>query len=146
MIQEKKQYKPWQKLLLMQRLSMYFFLLVEIFTVFYSGIEEHIHHFQYLFFGLHGKASLVPFMWVAIVLAVIGNYASASFPQTRKRENTLIIACIAVFISIWLEKGLGMVVTGFIPSTLETITEYMPTLPEILITIGVYGIGAFILC
>ena len=50
-----------------------------------------------------------------------------------------------MFFSIWLEKGLGMVVTGFIPSTLETITEYLPTLPEIIITIGVYGIGALIL-
>jgi molybdopterin-containing oxidoreductase family membrane subunit len=121
-----------------------FFLLVEIFTVFYSGIEEHIRHFEYLFIGLHGKASLAPYMWVAIVLAIV-SITLLLFPQTRKRENTLIIACIAVFFSIWLEKGLGMVVTGFIPSTLETITEYMPTLPEIIITIGVYGIGALIL-
>ncbi len=121
-----------------------FFLLVEIFTVFYSGIEEHMQHFEYLFFGLDGKASIAPFMWVAMVLAVIA-IVMLLVPQTRKREKTLVIACIAVFISIWLEKGLGMVVTGFIPSTLETITEYMPTFPEILITIGIYGIGALIL-
>jgi molybdopterin-containing oxidoreductase family membrane subunit len=121
-----------------------FFLLVEIFTVFYSGIEEHMQHFEYLFFGLHGKASLAPYMWVAIFLAIV-SLTLLLFPQTRKREKTLIIACIAVFFSIWLEKGLGMVVTGFIPSTLDTITEYMPTLPEIIITIGVYGIGALIL-
>lgn len=121
-----------------------FFLLVEIFTVFYSGIEEHMQHFEYLFLGLHGKASLAPYMWVAIVLAIL-SLTLLLFPQTRNKENTLVIACIAVFFSIWLEKGLGMVVTGFIPSTLETITEYMPTLPEIIITIGVYGVGALIL-
>jgi molybdopterin-containing oxidoreductase family membrane subunit len=121
-----------------------FFLLVEIFTVFYSGIEEHIQHFEYLFFGLHGKASIAPFMWVAMVLAVIA-ITMLLVPQTRKREKTLVIACIAIFTSIWLEKGLGMVITGFIPSSLETVTEYLPTFPEILITIGVYGIGALIL-
>jgi molybdopterin-containing oxidoreductase family membrane subunit len=121
-----------------------FFLLVEIFTVFYSGIEEHMRHFEYLFFGLHGNASLAPFMWTSVILAVIA-ITLLLFPKTRNKENTLMIACIAVFISIWLEKGLGMVITGFIPSTLETITEYTPTLPEIIITIGVYGVGAFIL-
>jgi molybdopterin-containing oxidoreductase family membrane subunit len=121
-----------------------FFLLVEIFTVFYSGIEEHMRHFEYLFFGLHGNASIAPFMWISVILAVSA-ITLLLFPKTRNKENTLMIACIAVFISIWLEKGLGMVITGFIPSTLETITEYMPTLPEIVITIGVYGVGAFIL-
>ena len=38
-----------------------------------------------------------------------------------------------------------MVVTGFIPSPLGGLTEYWPTSPEILITLGVYGIGALIL-
>jgi molybdopterin-containing oxidoreductase family membrane subunit len=47
--------------------------------------------------------------------------------------------------AIWIEKGLGMIVTGFIPSPLEQITEYAPTLPEGLITLGVYGIGLLIL-
>jgi Ni/Fe-hydrogenase subunit HybB-like protein len=37
------------------------------------------------------------------------------------------------------------VVTGFIPSPLETITEYSPTGPEILITVGVWALGLFIL-
>ena len=121
-----------------------FFLMVEIFTVFYSGIEEHMLHFEYLFIGLHGKASIAPFMWAAMVLAAIA-ITLLLVPKTRKREKTLAIACIAIFISIWLEKGLGMVITGFIPSSLETVTEYMPTFPEILITIGIYGIGALIL-
>jgi len=121
-----------------------FFLLLELFTVLYSGIDEHIHHFQYLFIGLEGNNTLVPFMWVSILLA-IGAIVLLLIPRTRKSEGTLIVACIAVFISIWLEKGLGMIVSGFIPSPLETITEYMPTFPEILISLGVYGIGFFVL-
>jgi molybdopterin-containing oxidoreductase family membrane subunit len=121
-----------------------FFLLLELFTVFYSGIEEHMQHFKYLYIGLHGKTALVPFMWVSVFLAITA-ILLLLIPRTRKRESTLIIACIAVFVSIWIEKGMGMVVTGFIPSPLDKITEYMPTFPEILITIGVYGIGLFVL-
>ena len=49
--------------------------------------------------------------------------------------------CVAVIAAIWIEKGMGMVVTGFIPSPLGKITEYVPTGPEILITVGVYAIG-----
>jgi molybdopterin-containing oxidoreductase family membrane subunit len=52
---------------------------------------------------------------------------------------------VAVFGSLWIEKGLGLVVTGFIPSPLEKITEYYPTAPEVLITLGVWAMGFFIL-
>jgi molybdopterin-containing oxidoreductase family membrane subunit len=121
-----------------------FFVLLELFTVFYSGIEEHMHHFQYLFIGLNENTALVPFMWVSAILA-ISAILLLLFPRTRNRESTLTIACIAVFVSIWIEKGMGMVVTGFIPSPLDKITEYMPTFPEILISLGVYGIGFFVL-
>jgi Ni/Fe-hydrogenase subunit HybB-like protein len=121
-----------------------FFVLLEIFTVFYSGIEEHMQHFKYLFVGLDGKSNLVPFMWVSVALAITAIILLIN-PHTRKRENLLVFACIAVFISIWIEKGMGLVVTGFIPSPLDQVTEYMPTIPEISITFGVYGIGFLIL-
>ena len=39
-----------------------FFVLVELFTALYSDMPEHLHHFQYLFFGSHGKSALVP--WI----------------------------------------------------------------------------------
>ncbi len=121
-----------------------FFVLLEIFTVFYSGIEEHMQHFKYLYVGLHGKSALVPFMWVSAILAIIAIVLLVN-PKTRKKENILIFSCIAVFLSLWIEKGLGLVVTGYIPSPMDKVTEYLPTLPEILIALGVYGIGALIL-
>jgi len=49
------------------------------------------------------------------------------FPRTRRRERTLVIACLAVVVSLWIDKGLGMVVTGFVPSPLGRVTEYLPT-------------------
>jgi Ni/Fe-hydrogenase subunit HybB-like protein len=66
-------------------------------------------------------------------------------PRTRKDETLLAIACACVFVSLWIEKGLGLVVTGFIPSPLEKITEYSPTGPEVLITLGVWGAGLLVL-
>jgi molybdopterin-containing oxidoreductase family membrane subunit len=47
--------------------------------------------------------------------------------------------------SLWIEKGLGMVVTGFVPNPLGHITEYLPTLPEALIALGIYAAGGLIL-
>jgi Ni/Fe-hydrogenase subunit HybB-like protein len=52
---------------------------------------------------------------------------------------------VGVIAAIWIEKGMGMVVTGFIPSPLGKITQYVPTGPEVMITLGVYAIGFLIL-
>jgi len=117
-----------------------FFVLMELFTAYYSNIPEHVMHFEYLFFGLGDKTNLVPWMWVSEILAVTTLILLLN-PRTRTRESTLAFACVAVFLSIWIDKGMGMVVTGFVPNPLGAVTEYMPTLPEVLITLGVYGIG-----
>ena len=37
--------------------------------------------------------------------------------------------------------GLGLIVGGFIPSPLGAITEYAPTLYEIVITLGIWALG-----
>jgi molybdopterin-containing oxidoreductase family membrane subunit len=52
---------------------------------------------------------------------------------------------VAVVVAIWIEKGLAMVIVGFIPSPLGRVTDYVPTAPEIAITIGVYGLGFLVL-
>jgi Ni/Fe-hydrogenase subunit HybB-like protein len=121
-----------------------FFVLMEIFTVFYSQIPEHMEHFKYLFVGLHGHHALVPWMWAAVLLAAVALLLLIN-PRTRRNETLLAVACAAVFASLWIEKGLGLVVTGFIPSPLEKITEYFPTGPEVAITVGVWALGLLIL-
>ncbi len=121
-----------------------FFVLMEIFTVFYSRVPEHMQHFKYLFIGLEGHHALVPWMWSAVILAALALILLIN-PQTRQNETLLAVASASVFISLWIEKGLGLVVTGFIPSPLEKITEYHPTGPEVLITLGVWAMGFFIL-
>jgi molybdopterin-containing oxidoreductase family membrane subunit len=83
-------------------------------------------------------------MWTSVFLAGAALILLIN-PRTRKNESLLAVACVAVFGSLWIEKGLGLVVTGFIPSPLEKITEYYPTGPEVLITLGVWAMGFFIL-
>ena len=50
-----------------------------------------------------------------------------------------------VFISTWIDKGLGLVVGGLAITPLETITGYAPTLIEIAVSLGIYAVGALVL-
>jgi len=121
-----------------------FFFLCEVFTGFYSNIPGHMDHIKYLFFGLHGHASLVPFMWTAYSLMLIAIILLVN-PITRKNEGVLAVACVATFVGTWIDKGLGMISGGFVPNPMHHVNEYAPSIPEIAITLGVYGIGALIL-
>jgi Ni/Fe-hydrogenase subunit HybB-like protein len=121
-----------------------FFVLCELFTVYYSQIPEHTLHFDYLFTGLHGHSELVPWMWICVLLAFIA-VALLINPKTRGNENLLPVACACVFFALWIEKGITLVLTGFIPSPVETITRYMPTPTEMAITLGIWGIGFLVL-
>ncbi|MCL4516547.1 MAG: polysulfide reductase NrfD [Firmicutes bacterium] len=121
-----------------------FFVGLEFFTAFYSQVPGHMQSLEYLFAGLDGHRNLVPFMWISAVLAVTALVLLIN-PATRENERTLQIACAAVFISLWLEKGLGLVVGGFIPSAVERVTDYAPTVPELLIALGIWAAGGLLL-
>jgi len=121
-----------------------FFLLCEIFVVFYSGIPEHRAHFHYLYFGLEGHDFLVPWMWTALFLMGLAAILLISF-LTQCNNLILILACIALFIGTWIDKGMGLIAGGFVPTPLHQAVDYIPTALELLISFGIYGIGAFIL-
>lgn len=121
-----------------------FFVGLEFFTAFYSQIPAHMESLLYLFVGLEGHGRLVPFMWLFLILAVVALVLLIN-PNTRKNEKTLKIACGAVFLSMWLEKGLGLVIAGFIPNTFNQVREYSPTVPELMIALGVWATGFFVL-
>ncbi len=117
-----------------------FFVLVELFTAFYSGIPSHEHHLTYLFWGLEGHNMIANWMSVSALTAVVA-FILLIIPKARTREPILAVACCLTFLSLWIEKGLGLVITGFVPSPLEAITDYVPTGPEIAITVGVWALG-----
>ncbi|HBU06188.1 MAG TPA: menaquinol oxidoreductase [Nitrospiraceae bacterium] len=121
-----------------------FFLGLEFFTAFYSNIPGHMHPFKYLFAGLDGHAKLVPLMWTSVILA-IASITLLIFPAVRRNESTLAIASAMVFISLWIDKGFGLIIGGFVPNMFEKVTEYWPTMPETLITIGVWAAGFLVL-
>jgi molybdopterin-containing oxidoreductase family membrane subunit len=135
--------EPIQKLALIVTYAMLinvFMVVMEIFTVFYSRIPEHMEHFRYLFVGLGGSASLVPWMWTSMVLGVIA-VILLIVPRTRRDERILALAALLVFVSLWIDKGIGLIVGGFVPSPLGAVIEYAPTLPEIAITLGIWAVG-----
>ena len=121
-----------------------FFFLLEVFTAFYSQIPGHMHAFEFLFHGLDGYGQLAPWMWTATGFAVLA-LVLLIVPATRRKQDTLAVACISVIIATWIDKGLGLIVGGFTPNMFNTVTPYWPTTPEILITIGVLAVGFFVL-
>lgn len=121
-----------------------FFVGVELFTALYGNMPHHVHSFEYLFFGLHGHKALVPWIWTGQALTLVA-VVLLLFPAVRRQERYLAPICAAVIVAIWIEKGMGMVVTGFIPSPLGKVSDYTPTAPEIAITVGVYAVGFFVL-
>jgi molybdopterin-containing oxidoreductase family membrane subunit len=121
-----------------------FFFLCEVFVVFYSQIPEHMDHIKYLFVGLHGHGAYVPWMWASMILMVIGIILTVN-PITRKNEGVLAVACAVIFLGTWIDKGLGMIAGGFTPSPLHEVNEYIPTLSEIGIALGVWAMGFLVL-
>lgn len=120
-----------------------FFLLLELFTALYSRVPDHVESFEYLFCGLGGNHRLVPFMWLSVVLGVAALVALL-IPRWRRSESVLALASVGVFVSLWLEKGMSLIVAGFVPSPLRAVTPYAPTAPEWAIVFGIWAIGALL--
>jgi molybdopterin-containing oxidoreductase family membrane subunit len=121
-----------------------FFLGLEFFTAFYSGIPGHAQSFLYLYTGLEGHSELVPLMWVSTIFAAI-SLIMLWVPGIRKNEGTLVLACVMLFVSLWIDKGFGLIIGGFVPNPFEEVHPYWPTMPETMITIGIWAIGFLVL-
>jgi molybdopterin-containing oxidoreductase family membrane subunit len=115
----------------------------ELFYKFYSPTHHGINA-RYLFFGLGEHNALVPWIWTAIALNVVATIALMIHPL-RRNPRWLMPACAMLFVGIWIEKGIGLVVPGFIPSPLGEIVEYMPTWVELWVTAGIWALGLFVL-
>jgi molybdopterin-containing oxidoreductase family membrane subunit len=96
-----------------------------------------------LFFGLDGKTALLPWIWTSISLNLLATI-TLTFHKLRNNLRVLYFACFILFIAIWIEKGFGLIVPGFIPEPYGKIIEYTPTLVEIGVTLGIWALGAFV--
>jgi Ni/Fe-hydrogenase subunit HybB-like protein len=136
---------PFRTLIQVMRVSMaanLIMLVSELFTVFYTG-GGHAAAAKYLYFGDHGHNALVPWIWAATVLNLLG-FAALFCPTVTRRLWVLDFACVCCVAGIWIEKGMGLIVPGFIPSTLHEMVEYAPTLTEWKVTAGIWAFGLMV--
>ena len=115
-----------------------FLLLCEVFTEFYAG-GLHIASSKYLYLGLHGYHKLVPWIWTAITFNLTAMVLLV-LPVSRSLK-WLNLTCVLCITGIWIEKGMGLVIPGFIPTPLGEIVEYFPTLNEPLVCFGIWAFG-----
>ena len=119
-----------------------FLLAVEMYTEFYSQ-TRHASSIQYLFFGYKGYSALVPWIWTSIGLNLVAVLGLSIHPIRRNRTY-LNIACLFTITGIWIEKGMGLVIPGFIPTPLGDVVEYIPTNYELGVCLGIWSIGTII--
>ncbi|MBK8523673.1 MAG: polysulfide reductase NrfD [Betaproteobacteria bacterium] len=105
---------------------------------------EHANGLYYLMFGLHGLTSLVPWFWSSMAL-MLTSFVLFLIPSVRTNYKRLPILCVMAFTGIWIEKGMGLIVPGFVPTPIGEVTEYYPTFVEWLMTAGIWAFGFFIL-
>jgi molybdopterin-containing oxidoreductase family membrane subunit len=122
-----------------------FLLLLELFTAFYSGSPEHIAPWVFLYWSVDGSiAPVVPFMWLSAGLAVV-SLILVLHRRTYANPGRLIPVAAMIVVSIWIDKGLGMMTGGLNPSVLGRFTHYFPSWVEIVMGIGLYAFGALLL-
>lgn len=118
-----------------------FLLFCELFKEFYTD-STHVASAEYLYFGLHGHNMLVPYIWAAIAC----NIFSAVVYTTRLRDqrNLLLFACLVTIYGTWVEKGMGLIIPAFIPSSLGDIVEYTPSACEFWISLAIWAFGTLV--
>ena len=115
----------------------------ELFYKFYSPTHHGINA-KYLFFGLGEHNALVPWIWTAIAMNVAATIVLMIHPL-RRNPRYLMAACVVLFVGVWIEKGMGLVIPGFVPSPLGEIVEYTPSWVELAVTAGIWATGLFVL-
>lgn len=119
-----------------------FLIASEMFKEFYPT-SLHSTSARYLYFGIEHQGdyygALVPWIWMAICFQIV----SAVLLMTPLRINMRVVnlACVLAIVGVWIEKGFGLIIPGFLPTPLGTVVEYRPTLSEILVCVGIWAFG-----
>jgi Ni/Fe-hydrogenase subunit HybB-like protein len=119
-----------------------FLLMVELFTEFYYP-TEHTVAARYLYLGFQGYDALVPWIWSATALN-LGAVAILTVHRWRARRPLLNAACLMAVVGVWIEKGMGLIIPGFVPTPLGEMFDYAPTTVEIGVSLAVWAIGLLI--
>ena len=119
-----------------------FLLGAELFKEYYSD-TTHLAPVKYLYQGLNGHSDLVSYIWTATIFNLTAFFLFL-IPQTRENYVTLNIGCLLMIIGVYIEKGMGLVIPGFVPDVLGDFYEYSPTGTEMLVTIGIWATGLLV--
>jgi Ni/Fe-hydrogenase subunit HybB-like protein len=119
-----------------------FLLGAEIFTDFYFRTEE-VTAATYLYLGLDGANRLVPWIWSAIALQIAAATILTVHPL-RSRRVVASIACVLAIVGVWIEKGMGLVIPGFVPTPLGEVFEYSPSWGEVFVSVGIWAFGILV--
>ncbi len=123
-----------------------FLTAAESFKEIYSG-TEHMVYFQYLLFGLEKNGvhynTLVPFAWASIITGFIA-FMLFLITKTRMNWTTLNIGCVLIYSSVYIEKGMGLIIPGLTPDALGEIFVYRPSLTEVTVAAGIFSLGALV--
>jgi len=116
-----------------------FLTLAEVFKEFYSN-TEHLVYTKYLWFGLQGHHTLVPYAWGSVACGLAA-FLLLLMPRTRTSWVGLNVGCVLIYASVYIEKGMGLIIPGLTPDPLGEIYVYTPSATEILVAAGIFGIG-----
>ena len=116
-----------------------FLLAAEVFKEFYSD-TEHLIHMKYMFAGIGSHTAIVPYMWISVIASVIA-FVLFLIPATRRNPVTLNLGCVLIYLGVYLEKGMGLVIPGLTPDTLGEIYEYFPSRTELGVSVGIFSVG-----
>jgi Ni/Fe-hydrogenase subunit HybB-like protein len=116
-----------------------FLLGAEVFKDVYSNTEDLIH-MRYMFLGIGAHDAIVPYMWTSVFCSIAA-FLLFLIPGTRRNVATLNLGCVLIWIGVYLEKGMGLVIPGLTPDTLGEIYEYFPSNTELWIAAGIFSTG-----
>jgi molybdopterin-containing oxidoreductase family membrane subunit len=116
-----------------------FLLGAEVFKEVYSN-TEHLIHMRYMFVGIGGHDSIVPYMWLSVFCSVAA-FLLFLVPKTRHNVITLNLGCLLIWLGVYLEKGMGLIIPGLTPDTLGEIYEYFPSRNEVWVAAGIFSTG-----
>lgn len=119
-----------------------FFFAAEVFKEVYSN-TEHLVHLKYLFLGVGENRDIVFYGWASLIISVIAFFLFL-VPATRKNAFTLNMGAIMIWLGVYIEKGIALLIPGFTPDVLGQIYIYRPSLTEIKIAMGIFSLGFLI--
>ena len=116
-----------------------FFTIAEFFKEFYSD-TQHILYWKYMLFGIGENREIVPYSWASIMMGCIA-FILFLIPKTRKNFVTLNIGAVLIYSSVYVEKGIALIIPGFTPDVLGQIYVYTPSWTEIRTAAMIFSLG-----